>query len=258
MVHQYTGMAAYRRTVDIPILDPSRSLWLLVERVERSVKVLIDGQIVAEHTGYLSACEVDITAQSLKGDALNVTLLVNATRAIGYDGLVGEQDLITDGTDLGGWGGIGGHVWLESRARRWIQSPHVQSSLSAAFDSAKVTTTITVKGKDKENTNMALRATYKDAKGKLVGTCLTQCTSSLEVCGGSIRLDAVSVWSPASPFLYTVSLELIDASTTVIDTAEVSFGLRQLQIEGYHWKLNGLWLYLHGYGGSTTQSMPPS
>jgi hypothetical protein len=46
---------------------------------------------------------------------------VNATRRLGVDGLVGEEDLITDGTGLGGWGGLGGHVYLEIRNSGWVR-----------------------------------------------------------------------------------------------------------------------------------------
>ena len=34
----------------------------------------------------------------------------------------------------------------------------------------------------------------------------------------------------------------------VYDRQAIPFGLRRLDVEGIHWKLNGRWLYLHGYG----------
>ena len=101
---------------------------------------------------------------------LALTIEVNATREAGVDGLQGEEDLETDGTGLGGWGGLGGHVSLELRngtrrtqsvvpygvwiysegvllvAAGWIVSPHVQHLLSADMKSAEVNVTIEVGG----------------------------------------------------------------------------------------------------------------
>ena len=57
----------------------------------------------------------------------------------GKDGLDGEEDLDTDGTNMGGWGGLGGHVSLESRGAGWIVHPHIQFEVaSPAFDAATV------------------------------------------------------------------------------------------------------------------------
>ena len=35
----------------------------------------------------------------------------------------------------------------------------------------------------------------------------------------------------------------------------VKFGVRKLEVIGYHWKLNGKWLYLHGYGDDSIYPM---
>eukprot|EP01047_Picozoa_sp_COSAG01_P081982 COSAG01_NODE_16569_length_1224_cov_12.170667_2_plen_98_part_00 len=41
----------------------------------------------------------------------------------------------------------------------------------------------------------------------------------------------------------------------MIDAVGVRFGLRRLEVVGYHWKLNGRWLYLHGYGDDSIYPM---
>lgn len=246
MRHQYIGSASYTKTLTLPtpFVAHGGSTWLIVERVERSVEVYSGATLLKRHTGYLSPCEVELA--DVKDGTLNITLVVNSTRNVGYDGLVGEQDLITDGTNLGGWGGIGGHVTLERRGGAWIMDPHTQTEMSSSFDSATVMTTVVLGGGVRSGAIM-LRQSYINTAGKLIAQNSVLCNSTLCGADSKVTVSGVQLWSPQSPTLYTAHLELIvDGST--IDEAEVSFGFRRLDVIGYHWKFNGKWLYLHGYG----------
>ena len=65
MRHQFIGVGEYSRSVSLPqnFTTASRSLWLVVERIERSAKLIgTDGKVLAEHTGYLSKMEADVTS----------------------------------------------------------------------------------------------------------------------------------------------------------------------------------------------------
>ena len=62
---------------------------------------------------------------------LKLTLEVNSTRDP-TDGLSGtsEVNVAPDGFHIGGWGGLGGHVWIESRSNFWLKDPFVRSRLA--------------------------------------------------------------------------------------------------------------------------------
>ena len=242
MRHQYIGAAAYERSVEVPAayLRPGQSVWLVVERAERSVNVIVGGKLLKEHTGYLSPCEVEITQQIFSNRTAAITLIVNATRTLRYDGLEGEQDLVTDGTNLGGWGGIGGHVRLESRAEQWLAAPHIQTFVAQSFNEANVTASchIVTQG-DSYIAATYLHTIYKDSQGTVVGSSYANCTKDL--CGGmdnTVALTNVSLWSPQSPVQYSAELQLFDASNTLLDQMTVQFGVRHLEVVGYHWKLS--------------------
>ena len=146
MRHQYMGVATYSRSVDVPesFTAPGQQLFLIAERIERSAKLSAGGAFVAEHTGYMSRFEADVT-QHVRAGRLKLALAVNATKNKGYDGLLGTGDLSCE-IDFGGWGGIGSHVHLESRrTAAWIVDPHVQSTLSMpGLQNARVKVTITL------------------------------------------------------------------------------------------------------------------
>ena len=62
-----------------------------------------------------------------------------------------------------------------------------------------------------------------------------------------VTVSSPQLWSPRSPTLYTAVLSLTDGSArTVYDSTSVTFGLKRFEKDGYHWKLNGEYLYLHG------------
>ena len=118
MHSQYIGVGTYARSLTLPPAfatpPPGSSVWLVVERIQRAAKVSAGGALIGQHTGYLSPFEGDVT-KHIAGGKLALQIEVNATRHQDFDGLQGEEDLETDGTGLGGWGGLGGHVRLELR-----------------------------------------------------------------------------------------------------------------------------------------------
>ena len=65
----------------------------------------------------------------------------------------------------------------------------------------------------------------------------------------SVRLASPALWSPRSPIQYTAAVQLLAAATgAVLDEDSIVFGLRRLDVVNRsHWKLNGAYLFLHGY-----------
>lgn len=181
------------------------------------------------------------------------------------------MDLVLDGVGFGGWGGIGGHVYLEARGKAWIEAPHVQHTVASSYDSASVNVSVAVGG---GATAVALRVVFVDPNNKTVGqahaACMTSQHSSRSVAGSAGPIDHCSVpdvmlsgspplWSTSSPSQHTAFIELTSTDGTIVyDREIIPFGLRRLDVVGSHWKLNGRWLYLHGYGVSKTQFRAPA
>lgn len=272
MEHQYIGAAVYARTVALPAGfggGPGATVWLVAERIQRAAKVTAGSGpavVVGEHIGYLSPLELDVTKAIGKDRALALAIEVNATRRLNVDGLQGEEDLETDGTGLGGWGGIGGHVRLEARGPGWIVAPHVQHELaSPGLGSAVVNVSIEVGGHEASGTGFKLRVSYRDPANQPVAghggpaVITADCPDLGLYCSvPSIRIPDPQLWSPRTPQQYSATIELVGASGAVLDAQLIKFGLRKLELIGYHWKLNGVWLYLHGYGDDSIYPMSTS
>ena len=249
--HQYMGVASYERSVVVPVnmTVGRRAIWLVAENVHRSVKLLVGATRiqVAQHEGYLTRLEADITSHVPPGGGqLLLTLVVNSTKNDGHDGLRGTNDVLDFG--FRGWGGINGHVRLESRAAAWLSDPHVQFELNAPqYTSASLNTTVTV-GKTAVAfpQKLSLEVAYLDAQNRTVGSASAiRCTPP--VCtSDSTTLQSPALWSPASPALHVAVIVLKGEGEVVLDTRRVTFGLRELSTSGAHFKLNGIYLYLQG------------
>jgi beta-galactosidase/beta-glucuronidase len=251
---QYFGLATYSRLVAVPpaFRVAGRTVWLVVERPQRSVSVKANGLFVGNHTGYLGKFEGEVT--NFMDGNLNLSLAVDAKQGP-TDGLVGCSDFGPDGIPIRGWGGIGGHVRLESRPKAWIVDPHIQHGVSASLDSATINASITIGGGGGGG-GLSLRVTYAiSATNATVGQVHATC-SSANVCNVSnIAVNAPQLWSPRSPVLHIALVQLIDSTGAIYDSVSVRFGLKRFEIVGIHWKLNGEWLYLHGYGDDSIYPM---
>ena len=261
---QYFGLAYYSRDVAVsPTLRAAgRTLWLVVERPQRSVSVVAGGSFVGNHTGYLGKFEGDVTKMVSSSGSLKLNLTLDAKPGP-TDGLEGTSDDVLDEGAIGGWGGIGGHVRLESRPKAWIVNPHIRHDVPASLGSASVNASITIGGSG-GGSGLSLRVVYKMAAtgNATVGQSHATCTSSNVCSVPDITVASPQLWSPHSPTLYTALLQLTDSSgATVYDSVAVRFGIKRLEIVGYHFKLNNQFLYLHGYGDDSIYPMsisPPT
>lgn len=59
-----------------------------------------------------------------------------------------------------------------------------------------------------------------------------------------LPLKTVKTWSPGSPFLYDIELEVLDAKGKVIDHVNSYAGMRKVHIEGNKFFLNNEPCYL--------------
>lgn len=62
-----------------------------------------------------------------------------------------------------------------------------------------------------------------------------------------IEIPRVHQWSPQSPFLYNLQVELLDGEN-ILDSYKMKIGVRTIAVDGEHLLLNGKPVYLKGFG----------
>jgi beta-galactosidase/beta-glucuronidase len=60
----------------------------------------------------------------------------------------------------------------------------------------------------------------------------------------TLELKSPKLWSPSSPFLYTIVLEVVDAGGAVVDSVKSYVGMRKIHVEGNRVFLNNEPIYL--------------
>ena len=197
----------YRRSIPAPT-SGMRSI-LTFEAVDYESNIWVNGKHVGSHQGGHTPFSFDIT-DSLKSEGES-ELVVRADDATeGYQ-LHGKQKLKNQGIWYTRVTGIWQTVWLEH-----VPSMHLLD-LDYACDITLGTVTVTP-NIARNTTGTKVRVTAS-IKGQIAG----KAEGSGQI---TITLTDPKYWSPDSPNLYDLAVELLDANGTTVDTVRAYTALR--------------------------------
>jgi len=259
--------AWYRRPVKAPKAWQGRRVFLRFEAVAYRCEPWIDGRRAGAHLGGFTPCEFEITRLVKPGRAFRLDVFVEGSTALVGKG-VDKSKLrsVHDAPDhsliapLGGYRddqyrGIWQDVTLLARPRIFIRDVFIQPSvekkrLSVRYElDARGGGGLTIGGNifppggaaaDRRQPAAQLRFSLVPPPGP-AGLILTLRTP----------FPDAHLWSPESPFLYTLVSEL-RRREEVIDRREDRFGFREFMVEGDHFLLNGRPINLRCRGDSQT------
>ena len=171
-------------------------------------------------------------------------------------GLANCHTALDDGTGIGGWAGLNGHVAIECRPPVFIDGgvgstvePHVQHppvTTASAGKPLEVTVSFIVSGGSAQAS--------VDIFDNSTGTLVASSSPSAPLHGNStlrVTIPRVVLWSPESRALYTAVVTL-GTSAKPLDSATTRFGVRSIAVDGHKLLLNGQRIFLAG-GPSTAK-----
>jgi hypothetical protein len=207
--------------------------------------------LLFDHTGYLDQAEAVIPFPTAD---IEIAIGIDATVHPSTDPLMGAADLDTDGTNLGGWGGLNGHVSLECRPpSMWIVgAPHVtHSPVTTASQGNPVNVSVAVNltsdaHAEGDSTVVTLAIVIVDTTTNTTVATLTTQGTRPGVVIGETTITSAQLWDPEAPHLYTVYVTATAGSAT--DDAQTRFGIRTITRNGHQFIINGRPLFLPGYG----------
>jgi beta-galactosidase/beta-glucuronidase len=217
----------YHRSFHANPTEGKRTL-LNFEAVDYRSRVIINGSVVGEHTGGNTPFAMDITDALRPGENTLIVRVEDDTEAWQ---LHGKQVLDARGIWYTQVSGIWQTVWMEEVADSHIEDLHITTDATTGSINVKAD----VAGAQSPTT---LRVAVLDGEKQLV---------SLEADSGATLPAKVSnpkLWSPASPQLYDLQVELLDAQGKVLDSLKSYAGIRSVgktrDADG-HWRftLNG-------------------
>ncbi|MBQ2684378.1 MAG: hypothetical protein IJG02_10970, partial [Thermoguttaceae bacterium] len=236
--HHFVGFGWYKKTVDVPAQWEGNDIFLVLGGISRQARVWVNGTRAGKDcVGPIGSFTIDITGLVRFGSRNDITIRVDSHQHHEVDAILGGSSL-NDYMKIE-WGGLWGHVTLEAKPKERIDDLYLMTNLAESSCTAQAE----LIGKEKAD---ALRIEVFDAEGKPVSENTEAVVSSGTVSASAV-IDSPNLWSPDTPYLYTVRLSLL-AGDTVLDTLESRYGMREFTAEGNRLLLNGKPIYLNGYG----------
>ncbi|MFI3332612.1 MAG: glycoside hydrolase family 2 TIM barrel-domain containing protein [Rikenellaceae bacterium] len=248
---QWQGLCWYRKQFSIENYSIDKKYTFEVEAAMNHVVVWVNGQQVEEYeNGYLPLV-VDLTSYLTSGENVVALRLDNRDNE-----RTGPKPLSI--LDFNMYGGIYRNVWLSESSKTYITHPILANK--AASGGVFVTTPevseqrsvvqikTNVANEERETKDLkVLYSIYNE--GQLVKQSTSQ---SLRAARGEsvdfkdcIELDSAKLWSPDTPNLYTVKVDLI-CDSEVVDSEKVRFGIRKFEFRDNQLYINGKKSYLRG------------
>jgi len=210
----------YRRLFQIPAgwrIGAGERLILHLGAVDYDAKVWVNGELVATHRGGYASFDVDVTDAVTPGAAPQELIVWAEDRTDATWQPIGKQRREPDrGIFYQGSSGIWRTVWLEP-----VPDAHI-TALDMTPDLAASALRLTVRTAGV--TTQRVEAVASDGD-RVVGSVEGPAEQALV-----LPVPDPELWSPDTPFLYSLRIRLLDGPTGDVDEIESYFGMRQIGV----------------------------
>lgn len=234
-------VGSYRRHFVIPQAWEGKEVFIHFDGVISAFYIWVNGKKVGYSENSFSPSEFNISAYLKKGDN---TVAVEVYKY--SDGSYLEDQ------DMTRFSGIHRNVYLFAVPRLHIRDFFIKSDLDTDFRGAALTVETKIANKDRKASAPAtVEALLLHPGGQLVAS-LDPVAIAPQNSGGETaavlkgRIEKPMLWSAESPALYTVVLQLKDASGNVLETIQKPFGFRKVEIANSQLLVNGKPILLKG------------
>lgn len=204
----------YKRTFTVPSSWKDKSVLLHFGAVDWKAEIYLNDIKIGSHTGGYTPFSFDITPYLTAGNQKLVVKVWDPTTE-GYQP-VGKQHARPEGIWYTPVSGIWQTVWLEPVSKKYISDIKTVPNIDTKQLSFNVFTQNT-------NTTNIVKITVLDGSKTVV--------TSKVVAGQSvdISLSDIKLWSPESPFLYNVEIELYEG-TKLLDKVKSYAAMRKVSM----------------------------
>lgn len=230
----FIEMMWYHKQLTIPADWKGKRIILHFGAVDYESEVFIDGQTVGRHWGGTATFSYDITRFVTPGQSHNLVVYVrDETRSGVQPGGKQSERFNSYGCMYTRTTGIWQTVWMEPVDVHGLQSVQIVPDL----DSARFVITPTFYAVKQ---GLSLRVTLREGR-QTVAQASEPAVNGVPVI---IAVPQPKSWSPESPFLYDLDLDVMDGTGTVLDHVAAYAGLRKVHVQDGKVYLNNQPVYL--------------
>lgn len=230
----------YRTTFLSPPLPPAGRLFLRLDQARYGTEVWLNGLRIGGSIRCYTSQEYDLTAALRRDTANELLVRVGSRDALKPEGAVG-YDFELGANVPGIWGDVS--LLLTGPVRQqWVQViPHIDSGMAEVR--------VALSNLETAARSVTVSASVCDAAGRVVAPAQRQ---ALDLAGRAdstigflLPIAQPRLWSPESPFLYEAVTE-VAGSGGGGERVVTRFGMRQFEIRGADFFLNGKRIFLRG------------
>jgi hypothetical protein len=230
----FIEMMWYHRKLTVPALWAGQRIILHFGGVDWESELFIDGASVGRHYGGISSFSYDITPYVTPGQTHDLVLYVrDDTRSGNQPGGKQCPDYASRRCHYTRTTGIWQTVWMEPVPTQGLRDVYVVPDLDQGRFIVTPRFFAVARGQ-------RFRVTVIDGPYAVA----TETVSAADGVPCAVSVPEAKTWSPASPFLYTLRYEVLDAEGKVTDMAHGYAGMRKVHIEGNRVYLNNEPIYL--------------
>ena len=211
---------------------------LYFEGANFSTQVYVNDKLAGEHEGGYIGFEIDITDYLKSGDNL---LLIRVSNAYNPN-LIPSQK-----SDFFLYGGITRDLWLKQLPDTHISSLAIKTP---QVSHAQANTSVDIELSTNKSQKLSLTASIIDPAGNKLSTSSQSVTADKGeqlVSLDFAPLASPALWSPHSPTLYQLVVELSDSKGNVMHTSSSRYGYRWFEMKPFQgFFLNGERLLIRG------------
>ncbi len=229
-----TSIGWYRKHFNVDSKDSVQRFQIQFDGIFRDANIWLNGFYVGNNkSGYV-------------GNAYDVTDYINFS---------GDNILVVrvDATQYEGWfyegAGIYRHVWLNQFNQLNIVNDGIFASANIENNNTTINVETTIENQSLITEGCSVVAYLKDRNGKTVATSKEQSMSFTvnenKTAKQFLQISNPRLWSLEDPYLYRIAVE-IKSGGEIIDSKQLRFGIRSIDIKANGVFLNGKHIKLYG------------
>ena len=221
----FIGACWYRRTLSVHPRENERTL-LNFEAAYHTTEVFVNGKSVGSHRGGYTPFTFDITEALRDGENVITVCCEGDSRSRFEPSGKQSERFSSHGCMYTRSTGIYAPVWLETVPRTHLKTVKMDPDT----DNSRLFCDL--ESSESGEKTVTLTAALD---GKTVGTATAKTT--MKVLKTVVELDTLSLWSPESPTLYDLTIEVTADGQT--DAVRSYFGMRKIELDDVCLKING-------------------
>ena len=259
-LRDYMGPVWYEKSFFVPKSWQDRPVYIRVGSANYLAKVWVNGKAVCYHEGGNIPFAMDISSAIQVGQENRVTIRVeNELKPervpVGGEGVTNTGGGMLSGLPLANfdffpYGGLQRAVYVYALPKRFIRDITLQTDYTDAVGQVHVKLALNEVASKAAN-NLQARLHILDDNGKEVSTASLALTKGAIDGALTLSVPAVKLWQPGSPYLYSLAVELLSKGAkdaAPIDSYQLEFGIRTVEVKGAQILVNGQPVQLNGFG----------